>query len=238
MIHLIIAKHNDEIFKEYIESSLEKFKGRPELIHVIEDEGHTSIFSKYNRGIEMANPEDDDILVFVHEDVKILDKNFFEKLEMVFLKKSDVGIVGMIGTTSFSEAGGWWICNHSFHKGSLMQGKPGTNGKETFHMNRGRGFFDNLVSVDGFCFAVRGKVCKEVKFDEPTYPNAFHFYDVDYCFSVLEKGWKVAIADIFTEHASEGPLPESWFKNKDIFLNKWKSKGYKFPIELSQFKKS
>lgn len=239
MIHLIVARHNDEIFKGYLESSLEKFKGLGVLVHQIRNnEKHNSMFSKYNLGIEMANPQDDDILVFIHEDVKILDENFCKKLELVFNKKPDVGLVGLIGTTSFPEAGGWWLCDHSLHRGALIQGKPGTSGKETFHMVRKKGYFEDLVSVDGFCFAVRGSVLKDLKFDEETYPEAFHFYDVDFCFSILEKGWDIATCDILLEHASEGPLPESWFKNKERFLNKWKSKtGYMFPITKEQFKK-
>ncbi len=155
---------------------------------------------------------------------------------MVFSKKKNLGMLGLIGTTSFPELGGWWLTDFQFHKGSLVQGKPGTDGKETYFMDRKRGYFDDLVSVDGFTFFMSGKVVKEIPFDETTYTESYHFYDVDQSFRVLEKGYDVGCFDCILEHSSEGPLPESWHVNKNNFVKKWKDKGYKFPITKDQFK--
>lgn len=231
MIHLIVARHNDEIYKTYLEASLEKFNGQDILVHCIKnDENCNSMFSKYNKGIEIAKPQDEDILVFVHEDVKILDENFFKKLELVFNKKSEVGLIGIVGTKELVPTG-WWSNDHKHHVGHWYQEYE--NGTQR-HMIRKIGFDSDMVAVDGCVFAVRGKVAKGVKFQEELYPNSFHFYDYSYCISVLEVGWKVAVADISILHKSEGALPPEWHKAKDIFYNNMISRGYTFPITLNQ----
>ena len=238
MIKMIVARVGKEDksdkFDDYLGPSMKNFTNIPML--EIFNSDNDSMFAKYNRGIKSFDVQDDDIIVFCHADVKILDPNFDKKLEIIFKKKKNVGLVGMIGTTQFPLAGGWWLCDHSLHRGHLIQGMPGSDGKKTFHMNRKTGYFEDLVSVDGFCFAVRGKVAKEIPFDETTYPNSYHFYDCDMSLSVLEKGWDIAVADILLEHSSEGPLPSSWHQNKLKFIKKWQDKGYVFPINKGQFK--
>lgn len=239
MIKFIVARGPDDKFEDYLEPSLKQFP-EIEILQIHNSEHLNSMASKYNFGIdELIKNElsENDVVGFVHSDVKIIDPLFPKKIEMVFKKRKKVGLVGLIGTTSFPEAGGWWLCPYEFHRGHLQQGKPGSNGKETYHLNRKIGYFEDLVSVDGFSFFSKGSVLKQVRFDEVTYPEAYHFYDCDFSFSVLEKGFDIAIMDSFFEHSSEGPLPESWHVNKDKFLNKWKSKGFKFPVDKGQFKK-
>ncbi len=240
MIKLVIARGPNDKFEEYLEPSLKNYPNVNFL--EIYNEENDSIFKKYNRGIDQFvdyNLTDNDIVGFIHADVRIMDPLFEKKIELVFAKKPEVGIVGIIGTTSFSKAGGWWLCDHSLHRGHLIQGAPGSNGSQTFHMIRKQGYFEDLVSVDGFCFFVRGSVVKQIRFDETTYPEAYHFYDVDYCISVLESPnkWKIAVADILMEHASEGPIPKSWHLNRTKFINKMESKGYFFPLTKQQFER-
>ncbi len=235
MIKLVVARGPNDKFEDYLEPSLKNF---PDIDWVqVENGENDSIFKKYNRGVNHLKPEDNDIVVFCHADVKILDSNFCKKLQLIFDKKKDIGVLGLIGTVEFPLAGGWWIGDHSLHRGHLIQGMPGSDGKKTYHMVRKIGYFDDLISVDGFCFCVRGSVVKQNPFDEITYPNAYHFYDIDYCISVLEMGYKIAVADILMEHSSEGPMPESWYTNKIRFIEKMTGKGYSFPLTNSQFYK-
>jgi hypothetical protein len=239
MLKLIIPRNppNDK-FDEYLKPSLDKIVG-PDVMYyeIFNNQGLAdSIFKKYNIGIEYYKnngANDNDIVGFMHGDVKIRDENFVKKVQLVFDKRKDVGVLGAIGTRSFHDSGGWWLCDHSYHFGRLIQGVPGTDGKETYEMNRGIGFADDMVAIDGFCFFTTFKIANEIRFDETL--QDYHFYDYDFCFSVLEKGYKVAVADILLEHSSEGPMPASWHVNKVKFINKWKQKGYKFPLTVRNF---
>lgn len=235
MIHFIVARHDDKIFESYLKPSLDKIKGKYNTVQItdpINKEGIFSIFSKYNQGINVFSPEDDDILVFVHEDVKILDENLIPKLEMIFKKKPDVGLVGIVGTKEYDGIG-WWSNDYKHHVGHWIQEYENGTSK---HMIRKIGFDDNMLIIDGCFMAVRGKVAKEVKFQEDLFKDYFHFYDYSYSISVLEAGYKVAVADINILHRSEGQLPSNWHDARKIFLNHLASKGYTFPLTKEQIK--
>lgn len=232
-INFIVALNNQEVFNKYLSKSIIeiiKLNINPEIeikYYLIED--GNSIFEKYNKGIELSNITEEDFCVFIHEDVKLINPgSFISHILRVFKKDKNIGVLGIAGTKSFSSAGGWWLNPWMETHGQWYQGHP--DGNISFNKRAWIGFSSNLVSVDGCCMIVPGYVLKDIKFDADTYPNAYHFYDVDFCFTCLLKGYKIAIDDILILHASEGPLSESWNENKEIFLKKWISKGFKFPV--------
>jgi len=232
MIKVIVARNDDKVFERYLKPSLEKFGSKIELFGIPNSEQMNSMFKKYNEGIKISNPADDDIVVFVHEDVKILDEHFCEKLQLIFEKRKEVGLVGIIGTKELDSMG-WWINDRKHHVGRWIQGYDDGTERE---MIRKIGYDENMLVVDGCCFAVRGKVAKEVPFLEDQFPQFFHFYDYSYSLSVLEAKWKVAVADILIFHKSEGALPTNWHLAREVFCNYYISKGYKFPITKDQIK--
>lgn len=233
-LKIVIARNDDASFNSYLKPCLDSYRVH-DFVKIAEifNQKNDSIFKKYNRGIELLEVEEDDVFCFIHEDVKILDKFFIDKIRLIFDSKKDIGVLGLIGTTEFPEAGGWWQCDHSKHFGHLIQGLPNAS---SYHMNRGTGFRDNITSIDGFCFFTSYNFLKDYRFDDLSYPDAYHFYDVDTCFSALQNKFKVAVADILMEHKSEGPMPKSWFDTKEKFLTKWRSKGIEFPTTVSQFR--
>ena len=239
MIRFIIARNpgNDK-FETYLKPSLDGLpQDKISVVEIFNDQAD-SIHKKYNIGLDKhkeLGSKDDDIICFVHADVKIHDENFIQKVELVFNKRKDVGCLGLIGTKFFAETGGWWLCDHLHHFGRLIQGKPGTNGTEKYEMNRGVGFSDKMVVVDGFCFFSTFKIADEIRFDESL--GGYHFYEYNFCFSCLEKGYKVVVADIIMEHASPGPLSPLWYLGREKFLNKWKNEGVVFPVMVENFNK-
>lgn len=100
-------------------------------------------------------------------------------------------------------------------------------------MTRTIGNYINMVTVDGLCMAISGKLVKQLRFDSTTYPNSYNFYDADYCLMARELGYKIGVFDILMEHRSAGSgiYEDDWRQNKIKFLNKWVSKGYTFPIK-------
>lgn len=226
MIKFVIARYDDDGFEEFLKPCIhDKF----DYAEVFNSEAN-SIFEKYNIGIDKLRPHDSDIICFCHADVKILDEDFSEKVEFYFSALPNVGVAGVIGTTKLHDSGGWWLCDHLFHRGHLIQW---TTKKESdkYHMIRKKGNFIDLSVVDGLCFFVRGNVANRLKFDAETYPESYDFYDLDYCLSVKEVGLKIGVIDILVEHRSNGSgiYKESWEKNKKRFFDKWAKKGVTFP---------
>lgn len=229
MIHYIVAHHDATVFGEWVEPSLMKFKETATLT-VIKNQENDSIFKKYNRGLDLIGIMENDIYCFIHEDVKILDDYFQEKVEMVFGKFPEIGVLGVIGSMFISENIGWWLCDKKHHVGQIQQGLP--NGTD-FRMVKNVGFFKNVASVDGCCIFVSGKMIKDgFRFDEANYKGKYHFYDMDVCFTARQMGYTVAVADILVHHKSEGPMKEDWFEARKEFETKWKGNGISFPFEI------
>jgi len=232
MIRIIIARHDDEVFKEYLEDSINMLDV---TIHEVRDSGEKSLSltAKYNIGIKDVLLAEDfsenDIIVFAHEDIKIKDKYFTEKLNMVF-KKDTIGLCGVIGTKEFTESGMWWANTPDKLNGHIIQ----ENNGNTQHLVKGElGYYEDIVAVDGLLFAINGKLIKDgLIFDESF---KFHHYDIDICFQVLESKYKVVIADILLQHKSMGlgSLNDDYKESKKQLISKWSK--YEFPISTKTF---
>src|SRR5271157_3331377 len=215
MIRVVVAKHSDEIFQKYLMPYLDKLNILAAIVEDSDDIKDESIFSKYNNGINsLVNNglSANDIVCFIHEDVKILDPDFVEKLEMVFNGKQDVGMLGVVGSSELLETCMWWNSKPEKLRGHIIQ----ENSQTKYHLVKGKiGYFDDMVIVDGLFFAIRGKFLIDgLRFDDKTY-QGFDFYDADMCFQVLELGYKVACVDILMEHRSIGEIinKDSWQEN-------------------------
>ena len=239
MLRTVIArqKGDEETFKKYIGSSLENFENQTYDIYDVEDKVET-IFHKYNLAIQKMVDEkldDEDIVIFVHNDVRIVDELFQIKVETVFKNNKEVGLLGVVGTKKLAEIGMWWCSMPIDLKGHCIQEN---DGKEV-HLIKGTvAYSENMIAVDGLILMIRGKLFNEgLRFDE-SFPG-FHFYDIDLCLQVLERKYKVAVADILVLHRSVGlgSLSKEWKSNKDLFVKKWKEKGYTFPLIPESFRK-
>jgi GT2 family glycosyltransferase len=245
MIKFIVPVHNQAVFNNYTAVSIKQYN-LPTCVIQDNLKIHQTIFQKYNKGIkalqsnENAKINYDDIIVFMHEDVKILDPCLVEKLSTTFVKKPDIGLIGIVGTDILYDHCVWHLdSDRCFNKntehlyGHLIQ----ENNGEQFHSVFGNniGFFDKICMVDGFFMAVRGSLINDgLMFDEKSY-SGYDFYDADLCMQVLQMGYKIGIIDILTQHRSSGSginKPE-WMVAKHVFQQKWKHVG--FPITQISF---
>jgi len=238
----IIARSNDTNYKMFAESSMKKIGTHALQVFDKDKEQPENIFKKYNAGIEAAidsGLEDDDVIVFMHEDVGLVDNLFKEKIDLVFSEKKDIGLLGIAGATELTEKGGWWMTTNDKMRGHLIQGKSVGNQGEGDHLIKGAiGYFDDVVAIDGCIMVTLGKFLKEgFSFDDITYEHN-DFYDIDFGMQFLDKGYKLAVADILIFHQSrgEGVFKEEWKSSKDKFFEKWKNAGYTLPITRDQFK--
>jgi len=238
MLKVIIARHDEALYNQYIGPTIRRHQCAICDVHDRPELGKPTIADKYNYGIaafaQKGQLQRHDIIVFVHEDVRIIDPQFARKIEIVFAQKREVGVLGICGATEITERGGWHLTNKDNLRGHLLQEFQGNTNHNIFG---GRiGYFDDLCVVDGFCFAVRAKLFTEgVSFDKSV--GDWDFYDLDICLQALEKGYKVATADILLQHKSEGQgiLGDAWKQSLPKFIDKWTNKGYQFPISSNNF---
>jgi hypothetical protein len=244
-IKVIVARKDTDIYVNHLEVSAKRAKIN-NIFQVLDDKNSgksETIFLKYNAGIqELINRglKDDDIILFAHEDIALLDPFFREKIEMIFNEKKDIGVLGIAGTSELKEEGGWWNNDSGKLRGHLIQGKGQGVLGDGDHLIKGNiGYYDDLVAVDGAFLATTGKILNEgLRFDMNTFNTGNDMYDISFCFDAKRMGYKVVVADILIYHRSQGmgALTENWKINHDKMNNKIKSLGYKFPIVSSDFK--
>jgi hypothetical protein len=227
MVKFIIERKNEAHYNQYIQTSLKKLN----MVQTCDvyPENNDTLVASWNKGIQAfidSKISDDDIVCFVHEDVTIADPNFIQKLEMSFKLKPEIGVFGVAGTPNINESCMWFEDVDNI-KGQWVQ----THNNSTILMGKGKvGFFDEIVAVHKFFMAVRPEILKEgLRFDECF---SYDLYNIDFCFQVLERGYKIGVIDILTHHVSSREGNNGIEHLKD----KYKEMGYKFPITLDQFK--
>lgn len=229
MIHLIVPIIDNNNFNKYLKPSI-NFKTETNVLLVNGDAG---ICFKYNEALSNIKDQlnDDDIVIFSHDDITIRDEYMPEKLKMFFELKPNIALAGVIGTSKYSKEGGWWHdYKHESGKGKIIQGKPdGTK----YLMEVCNGMFDDVVLIDGCIMFMRGSIAKNFRFESDLLTR-YHFYDYDTCFQLLNQGYDIGIIDILVEHKSHGELTDDWYTQKEIFQKKWNNLQY--PITKDSFK--
>ena len=180
----------------------------------IENPGIMSLTQAYQKGLMEA---ENDIIVFVHDDVYFQTEKWGKKILKMF-ETTDYGVIGLAGTTDLDASGRWWE-----QKNRMVGIVKHTDGKKSWE-NKYSGAFPKhiiqTVNVDGLFIAInRAKI--KYEFDE-TIPG-FHFYDIDFTFGNHIKGVKVGVTtDIRVIHRGLGETDQQWEDNRATFLEKFK----------------
>jgi len=172
-----------------------------------------SLAEGYNRGIDASKGEQ---IVFCHDDIEILAKDFPARLARHF---ETFDVVGVAGTTRVI-AGAW-----------IAAGPPYIFG-QVAHVNRQQNCFDiclygvngrakgNIQAIDGLFMACKRIVVRKVLFDAAAFDH-FHLYDLDFSFRAHLAGFTVAVAnDLLIVHASGGSFDQRWQVYKQRFEDK------------------
>lgn len=197
--------------KDYLSKSSGVY---PVEVIEIENPGIMSLTQAYQKGLMEAQ---NDIIVFVHDDVHFQTEKWGKKLIKMF-NESDFGIIGLAGTTDFPASGQWWE-NRKKMVGIVKH----TDGKKTWE-NKYSGAFPKqilpTVNVDGLFIAVNRK---KIKYEFDVNIPGFHFYDVDFTVGNFVKGVKIGVTtDIRVIHRGLGETNQEWDINRKSFLEKFK----------------
>jgi GT2 family glycosyltransferase len=168
----------------------------------------------YNEVIEAV--DDDECVIFCHDDVKLLDTQILEKLEEGF-KTYD--IIGVAGTSKYTLNSPclWHRSEKTAQSGKVKHSKDGNEWMVEFGPHR------PCVIVDGLFIAVKNRdALRGTRFD-PQF--TFHHYDMDFCLSAKRAGVNIGTIYIDLIHYSVGEWrnDEVWFQSNENFINKWKS---------------
>jgi GT2 family glycosyltransferase len=172
----------------------------------------------YNDRIDAEN--DDDVVVFVHDDVW-LDDFYFTDRVIEGLQQFDV--VGVAGNTRRQPRQETW----GFGPGAQRLDLPHLRGAIAHGSEPlGKvGFYGPIVGacelLDGVFIAASRKALRAhgVRFD-PRF--AFHFYDLDFCRSARAEGLKLGTWPIAVTHRSTGnPGTPEWRNARDAYFAKW-----------------
>jgi hypothetical protein len=184
-----------------------------------------SLFRSYNLILDAVAERDDlEALVLVHQDAEITDPDFVAKLRRA-LSDPDVGVVGCVGAVGVRSIA-WWegsVTWASFvHRYRELGGGDlpafAWNGKEMPAYAR----TGEVDTVDGFVLVLSPWVVRNVRFDESL--GQLHGYDFDFCLQVREAGRKVVTADFKVIHHHSLDLignPDTWVEAHMRVAEKW-----------------
>lgn len=210
-----------KIDDDYVKHIKKMFSHPKTQVLIYENNGEFSLPKLYNRGLDESENE---IVVFMHDDLLIETTNVTRKIVRLFEENPEHGIIGIAGTNNLI-SGMWWTDRSS------MYGQVKHEHEGKVHRNNYSGSFNeflkNVVCVDGLFFAVHKNRIVE-RFDEE-FPG-FHFYDIPFCVSNFLKGVKVGVTTkVMVIHKSIGMTNKQWEKNKLFFEAKY---GNVLPLKV------
>lgn len=176
----------------------------------------------YNRAIEKSR--EDEALLFIHDDVQIEDFHLFVRLRDAF---TAFDVVGVAGNTSINPTQAGWTHLRAENNTPKMSDRSELSGMvgHLYDNERKVSFFGptplQCSLLDGCFIAAKSQLLRErgILFDEQF---KFHFYDMDFCRTCLQKGLRLGTWPIAITHGSRGNFasPE-WEAACKVYHQKW-----------------
>lgn len=175
----------------------------------------------YNEAIDKAET-DEEILVFVHDDVTIADFFWVDKLLLGLSKFDVIGLAGNRRRVARQPAWAFVDDKFTWDDRANLSGIVGHGDSFPCNIDVYGDVFQPLKLMDGVLLAAKKKtfVKNGVRFDEQF---KFHFYDMDICRQFDEKNVTMAAAPMGVIHRSGGAFggPE-WRAGYETYLEKWR----------------
>jgi Glycosyltransferase like family len=201
---------DEEAYRRHAAPSIERVREADSL--VIEKRGYDSIQQPYNEILEEAAAHEDlEAVILLHEDTT-LDEPRLPGIVRSHLADPAVGVIGSIGARELTGLD-WWNATR------LGAAATPLIHRDYFQYSRGAHDAD---AVDGYLMIVSAAVAGRVRFDERGKAD-FHGYDVDFCFRVRARGFRVVVDDIQAGHWSRAGAPgdPSWPRAAAAWRRTW-----------------
>ena len=163
--------------------------------------GTASIFRNYNLLLEEAAKLDDlEMLVLIHQDAEIVDRDFCAKVR-AGLRDPEVGILGCAGAVGVRNIA-WWdgsVTLASFsHRYTEYGGGEILGSTYDLEDAPPEAHAGEVDTIDGFMMALPPWTIENIRFDESL--GQFHGYDFDLCQQIRAAGKKVMAEHITVIH--------------------------------------
>ncbi|GEM_PF-1257475 len=180
----------------------------------------SSITSGYNEALTKTDAK---YKVYLHQDVFIINRNFINDFIGVFDSNSDIGMIGMTGSSIIPTSGCWWeakeCCGQVYES---HRGKMNILKFENVDEN-----IEDVQAIDGFMMITQ----YDIKWREDIF-DGWHFYDVSQSVEFLKNKYKVVVPP------QEKPwcihdcgtvrIVDDYKKYQDIFINEYSE--FIFPL--------
>jgi GT2 family glycosyltransferase len=202
--------------------SMPRLRYDPRIVPEITFSNTSGLSEIYNRAI--ARADDEDVLLFVHDDVFIDDFNLFIRIEEALTVLDIVGLAGIMQPDAAHA--GWLVYRDpagqlKFYPQQLLSGVVG-HFRATGINVCGYGLVPRRCALlDGCFLATTAKRLRahNLLFDERF---KFDFYDVDFCRTALSAGLRLGTWPIAVTHASAGQFGSPrWNEAYALYVQKW-----------------
>ena len=197
--------------------SLQKIK----IEFYIETNNTTKGLSKfYNECMELYSHKD--AIIFIHDDVDIINCDLDYQLTEAFKQYDVVGVAGCVNPKIIEKNLWHWMASDIKNCRGIA-GHP--YDEKSFHVTAFGPTPSRVAIVDGVFIAINPKKINGsgTKFDEQF---TFHHYDIDFSLTCNRNGHKIGVYPILINHQSPGlkDFNQTWNDSNQKFITKWKNK--------------
>ncbi|MDD3078754.1 MAG: glycosyltransferase [Paludibacter sp.] len=213
MISIIICSRSSDISSVLKENIQNTIGIDYEIIVINNSENNYSIFSAYNKGVNLSNFP---YLCFVHEDVLFRTNDWGNEL-IGHLKDRNTGIIGIAGGKVMTKIPAQWSSEGKYK--NIIQHRK--NKVYTWKEPQGfQGISQSAILLDGVFLSMRRELFDKISFDEKI--KGFHGYDCDICAQSIIAGFtNYVVYDILLEHFSGGNGDAQFYNNLITIYKKW-----------------
>lgn len=214
-ISVVICSIDEERFAAVSASYARALAAGPyEIIRIADAR---SLAEGYNRGLDQSSG---DIVIFSHDDVRILSPVFRAELTAA-LEAND--LVGVAGATRL--VGPQWTACPPEERRQLVCYPPTAETTECICSIDGSGddrWYNGIQCLDGLFIAARRQVLSSLRFDANRY-DGFHFYDLDLSYRAFRAGLRLAVCPrLGLMHHSAGNYDDpEWQRYARVFCEQY-----------------
>lgn len=221
MISVLICS-TDKLFLNQIKNNIENTIGiEHEILFFDNSIERRGLCAVYN---SLAQEAKFPYLCFVHEDIIFETINWGVGLENIFLRNSDIGVIGVAGSKYKSSLfSGWFTGIEEFDCANILHKYP--NGDELMSLRPHKSnLIEEVVCIDGVFISCKQELWRKVRFNEEQL-EGFHFYDIDFSirasfYCSVSVTYQISITHITTG----GDFGDSWVETAIQFHSFFKDK--------------